>query len=173
MFVASYRNTVAGAKKIAAQRQSEQGKQGGAIVSEARKEASHILASAMEMADGIVNKAEEEARLILIAAREEATKILSRAGLDASDTVGRVPVLDIIKAVAAKHGLTVAQIKGHGRQKALTAARHEAISRVYAARPDLSLPQIGRIFHRDHTTILHAVRKTAVYRGDHDNEGET
>jgi chromosomal replication initiator protein len=31
---------------------------------------------------------------------------------------------------------------------------------VYEERKDLSLPRIGKIFHKDHTSILSAVRKT-------------
>jgi chromosomal replication initiation ATPase DnaA len=36
----------------------------------------------------------------------------------------------------------------------------------YQQRPDLSLPQLGKMFGgRDHTTILYAVRKAGAYRG--------
>jgi chromosomal replication initiator protein len=36
---------------------------------------------------------------------------------------------------------------------------------VYDERKDLSLPSIGKLFCRDHTTILHAVRKVKADRG--------
>lgn len=43
------------------------------------------------------------------------------------------------------------------RSRGLIKPRHACINAVCEQRPDLSFPAVGRIFHRDHTTILHAV----------------
>lgn len=70
--------------------------------------------------------------------------------------------LDILRDVAVKHGLTVGILRGPSRSRHIVAVRHEAIAAVHVARPDLSLPALGRIFNRDHTSILFALRKLGV-----------
>lgn len=65
----------------------------------------------------------------------------------------------IIMEVAIAHGVSYEDILGRSRARHLVAARHEAIYEVRKRRPHLSLPQIGRIFKRDHTSILHALRR--------------
>jgi hypothetical protein len=64
----------------------------------------------------------------------------------------------IIREVAAQHGFSAAELIGPRRQVQLVAARFEAMWRIKTERPDMSLPMIGRLFHRDHTTILHGTR---------------
>ncbi len=71
------------------------------------------------------------------------------------------PVRQIIERIAAFHGTTYDQIVGVRLDRGLVAARHDAIKAVSDARPDLSSPQIGKFFNRDHTTILHALAKTS------------
>lgn len=66
---------------------------------------------------------------------------------------------DIIRDTAKQQGVSVDDIVGRSTHKPIVYARHLAIYRVRKERPDMSLPQIGRIFNRDHTTILSAVRK--------------
>jgi chromosomal replication initiator protein len=65
--------------------------------------------------------------------------------------------MDIIKEVARKYGVSAPDLCGprkHGPRN-IQRIRHEAIARVAMERPDMSLPQIGRIFGgRDHTTIM-------------------
>jgi len=74
------------------------------------------------------------------------------------------PVWRIIAEEAASAGLSVADIKGPRRTRVVAFARHAAMARVYMERPDLSLPQIGRLFGgRDHTTVLHAVKRMGVH----------
>jgi hypothetical protein len=66
---------------------------------------------------------------------------------------------DIIRDTAARHGMTVAEMISHRREKRLVRARWEAASRL-AAETTLTLQQIGRkLGNRDHTTILYAIRK--------------
>lgn len=48
-------------------------------------------------------------------------------------------------------------LRGAGRTRRLAHARQAAM---WLARQttDASLPEIGRFFHRDHTTVIHAIR---------------
>jgi len=78
------------------------------------------------------------------------------------DDIDRAPV-EIIKRVCDRHGVTLFAIRGKCRAAFLAAVRHQAIVRVYLARPKASLPEIGRWFDLDHTTILSAVRKSGLY----------
>lgn len=73
---------------------------------------------------------------------------------------GKPAARSIIAKIAYDHRMTVEMVTGPSRNKEFVEVRHKAIRAVADARPDLSLPQIGRIFKRDHTTILHVLRKT-------------
>jgi len=66
--------------------------------------------------------------------------------------------LKVIEAVATKYGFTVRDIMGRKRTAELSTARFEAYHRVKQS-TGYSLPHIGRIFGRDHTTILSGLRK--------------
>ena len=91
-------------------------------------------------------------------AREATRKAKEEA--EAKKIDGRLSVREIIAHVAALHCLKAGDLVGPRRMKHIIEARHEAIRIVADLRPDLSLPQIGRVFNKDHTTILHALRKT-------------
>ena len=65
----------------------------------------------------------------------------------------------IIAETAQKHGVTVAIILSHDRTWLVRDARHEAIARVFDQFPHWSYPVIGKVFDRDHTTIMHALRR--------------
>lgn len=69
------------------------------------------------------------------------------------------PWRDIVKEVCVKHGMTFAEIRGHCRARDIVAARHEVCYRLATETP-LSLPAIGRrLGGKDHTTVLHGIRK--------------
>ncbi|PRD42097.1 hypothetical protein C5748_18250 [Phyllobacterium phragmitis] len=68
----------------------------------------------------------------------------------------------IIARVAHQHGFTYDDIIGLSRSRKLINVRFEAIAAVRAARPNMTLPEIGKRFNRDHTTILHALKKMGV-----------
>jgi hypothetical protein len=69
-----------------------------------------------------------------------------------------VPWRRIVLEVAEKHRVTHAMIVGQSRERRTTAARHEAVFRVFCETL-LSLPEIGMRFGgRDHTTALHSLR---------------
>ena len=65
----------------------------------------------------------------------------------------------IIEVLEDFPGVSVEDIKGIRRSKHIIRPRQLAIYEVFRQRPDMSSPVIGRIFNRDHTTILHAVKK--------------
>ncbi|MCW5718845.1 MAG: hypothetical protein KIS68_13540 [Bauldia sp.] len=71
----------------------------------------------------------------------------------------------IIAEVAARHDIPVHDILSDRRARVLIPARHEAIWRCVMETP-LSLPAIGRVFHRDHTSIGHAVMRHHLTTGD-------
>lgn len=71
-------------------------------------------------------------------------------------------VRGIMAEVALAHGVTIADILGRSRAHPIVKARHQAIIELALRRPAMSLPQIGRHFSRDHTTILHVLRKYGI-----------
>lgn len=71
---------------------------------------------------------------------------------------------EIVARIAAKHKLTKADIFGQSRIIPITEARHEAMVEVAKAFPRWSYPRLGRFFNRDHTTVMHAVKKHGVIR---------
>lgn len=80
--------------------------------------------------------------------------------------VVRIPTLakQIVRQVAQKHGVSVKDVYSVRRDRPSVAARHEAMYRL-REETTLSLPQIGRLLGgRDHTTVLHGIRKHAAGR---------
>lgn len=63
----------------------------------------------------------------------------------------------IFEKVGKKYGVSVEDIKGVKRTKDIAYARHITI---YMMRKltDMSLPQIGKLFKRDHTTVLSSIK---------------
>lgn len=75
-------------------------------------------------------------------------------------TPRRASIADIIAATSRRTGIGPADIKGQGKTAKVVYARQLAIWLARAMIPSASLPVIGRALGgRDHTTILHAVRK--------------
>lgn len=76
----------------------------------------------------------------------------------------------IIKLVSVRRGIPVNEMTGRCKTPDYVAARDEALALIYTHCRAMSLPELGRLFGgRDHTTILHALRKMrkrgrAVYR---------
>lgn len=73
-------------------------------------------------------------------------------------------VMDIIAAVAKAHDVTVEGILGRRLTKPMIEARQLAMVEVVKRRPDLSIARIAKSFKRDHTTVLHAMKKYGVTR---------
>jgi chromosomal replication initiator protein len=63
----------------------------------------------------------------------------------------------ILEKTAKKYGVSVDDIKGTKRTKEIAFARHVSIY-IIRKMTDMSLPQIGKLFKRDHTTILSSLK---------------
>lgn len=72
-------------------------------------------------------------------------------------TIEPAPWQLIVGEVATKHGVTARDILGNARLRMFMPARQEAIYRIISEL-GLSFTVVGRLFHRDHTTILHSYR---------------
>lgn len=73
---------------------------------------------------------------------------------------------DIIKRVCWEYEMDVASVLGTSRNKKVVKVRQLAMVAVRRLRPDLHLTDIGRLFNRDHTTVLHSLKKHGVWHGD-------
>lgn len=75
----------------------------------------------------------------------------------------RRSVREIVEEVLMAYpGIGWADVIGVRRERRLVEPRHRCMAAVYDEREDLSLPALGRIFRRDHTSVLHAVNKGRV-----------
>jgi chromosomal replication initiation ATPase DnaA len=77
-----------------------------------------------------------------------------------TETQVRTPrslILSIVAEEAMKAGIGSSDIFGRGRSAPVVRARHGAIKRVHEALPGKSYPALGRIFGRNHATIMYAV----------------
>lgn len=63
----------------------------------------------------------------------------------------------IIREVTAQYGSSLHEVLGPSRAGNVVKARYAAIRAVAQARPRMSTPELGRIFRRDYSTILHAL----------------
>jgi chromosomal replication initiator protein len=76
-----------------------------------------------------------------------------------------VTMASIVADVADAHRLAVSALLGPTRLKGVVAARQEAMWRIRqvmgpdGVTPRYSLPQIGRHFSRDHSTVIHACKR--------------
>lgn len=66
-------------------------------------------------------------------------------------------LLELVERIAAEHHVTVEDVCSRWRAKSVSAARHKVWSRLRVM--GLSLPEIGALFGRDHTTVLVGVRR--------------
>lgn len=99
--------------------------------------------------------ADRDARILTLGHR-----VCELEGLGLTDSTGKRPVAEIVAEVLVNFpGVSWKEVQGIRRQRNLVIPRRLCMYQVAEQRPDLSLPRIGKIFGRDHTTILHAVRK--------------
>lgn len=82
------------------------------------------------------------------------------------ETAARPSISDVCCSVSTRFKISHAELRGHSRVRKFALPRQMAmfISREVTG---LSLPQIGRHFDRDHTTILHGCRATAARLNKH------
>jgi ferredoxin len=146
MFVASYRNTEAGVRR--ARSLTAAPKQ---IVEQRPKTDASLLLRRVRIA-------EMRAR----AGRAAAIYALSRSIQGALGPSWK----DLVTQVAAWHGVQASEIMSDSRRKKVMVARRDAIVAVYVncriSGRRLSSTELGQRFNRDHTTILHALRKNGI-----------
>ncbi|QRG10061.1 hypothetical protein EZH22_30505 (plasmid) [Xanthobacter dioxanivorans] len=70
----------------------------------------------------------------------------------------RITIRLIQRVVAEHFGITTSVLISHRRHKTIVEPRQIAVALCKRMTPR-SMPEIGRMFLRDHTTILHAIRK--------------
>jgi chromosomal replication initiator protein len=80
----------------------------------------------------------------------EAARAMANAGLSRHQR--------IMVEVAAERDVTMDELLGPCRLRCIAWARQDAMLRI-RRELNLSLPQIGRIFKRDHTTVMHGIRR--------------
>lgn len=68
---------------------------------------------------------------------------------------------DVLKDVSRETGVPVKMILGHRRHQFLVDARHLLFYRVAVECPHLSIADIGRRACKDHTTVLHGLKRHA------------
>lgn len=78
------------------------------------------------------------------------------SGLSLVERMQQRGVYDLVEHIAYKHGYLVCEVLARSRKRPVVAARR-AVCVALRAR-GLSLPVIGALIGRDHTTVLHALR---------------
>ena len=76
---------------------------------------------------------------------------------------GRTLSQSIIAQAAMESGIPVHVLTGGNRTRHVAHARQDAMLRIHE-QTNFSLPQIGRMFGRDHTTVLYSIRTARARR---------
>lgn len=95
----------------------------------------------------------------------DSTAVDTVVALDARQDTPHKTVARIISRVAAEYCVSSATLLGKDLPRKLYAARLAAILAVIDRFPGYSTPRLGRIFRRDHSTILHYLHKAGIRRG--------
>lgn len=121
-----------------------------------------LIASKVESArklEGIITSIRSEVELKKKAITPELVEGILKLEITSKRPKIKATASDIIKTVANHFHFKQSALKGQSRVKSLVQARHIAM---YLLKEELSLPlvEIGKWFSgRDHTSVLHAVRK--------------
>jgi len=89
---------------------------------------------------------------------QEADDSVSDEVVGEMDAEGIILVDDIFDVVSHVSGVSRKVIISRTRRYSIVPARKAVCLMIYVLREDFSLPMIGRILKRDHSTILHAIR---------------
>lgn len=109
---------------------------------------------AREKDERSIAKAEaNEAITVLVSERDKKLALLASMEV--------ITPKDFAARLAARHGFLWDEIISDGRGQPLVRVRHAVILAVIEAYPALSYPKVGHLFRRDHSSILHVVRKAA------------
>jgi chromosomal replication initiator protein len=68
-------------------------------------------------------------------------------------------VEDILNLIEAEFGVNREQIQSQNRLRAIVEARHVLFYLMRNSRFDFGVTEIGLIFNRDHTTVIHGVKQ--------------
>ncbi len=71
-------------------------------------------------------------------------------------------LLELAQDIATRHHVTIEELLGRSRYRPETLARRELWSRAYSFVP--SLPRLGKLFNRDHTSIMAAIQKYTAWQ---------
>lgn len=72
----------------------------------------------------------------------------------------RVSAYEVCGFVVGRHGLTMAELKNHSRQRQYARPRQIAMYAIRNLCPHMSYPVIARVLERkDHTTVMNGVRR--------------
>lgn len=114
----------------------------------------HTLVIAVEIDDAVLIDPSQHHLII-----ERAHELVCEALADTNGGTTRAQLAAVaIGAIARQHKVLPEEITGRSLSRKITPIRQEAMWMVNR-RAGLSLTETGRLFDRDHTTVLHGVRK--------------
>ncbi len=116
----------------------------------------HKISSNVRELEGALNRVVAHAQLVGREISLETTQEVLHDLLRASDR--RITIEEIQKHVASHFNVKLSEMSSHRRARSVARPRQVAM---YLAKQltSRSLPEIGRKFERDHTTVMHAVKK--------------
>lgn len=65
---------------------------------------------------------------------------------------------EMISAICDEFGMTIADVTGEGRTRPLPQIRAVIYANLYYHYPELSLVAIGKMFNRNHATVIHGIK---------------
>jgi hypothetical protein len=68
----------------------------------------------------------------------------------------------VVQAVSLESGVPISNLVSWHRERRVSMPRHAAMYLIDRYCPEYSLPDLGYIFHRDHTTVMHAIEATNI-----------
>ena len=142
MFIASSKRTMAGARILAAQRQTR-----------------------TQVRSAIILRLKPPVRMasqIRVPSRDEVARARALTYLAGLKIETRSSCRAIIDNIAAWHGMTAEDIFGKDSRAPVVACRFDAIVAVKQAHPTISMSALGRIFHHDRTTVRSALKRRGV-----------
>lgn len=124
----------------------------------------HKITANVRELEGSLNRVVAHSQLVGRDITLEGTQEVLHDLLRVSDR--RVTIEEIQKQVSAHFNIKVSEMSSHRRARSVARPRQVAM---YLAKQltSRSLPEIGRKFERDHTTVMHAVKKVEELR-EHD-----
>lgn len=120
------------------------------------------MTSSVRELEGALIRVVSHVQLMGGAVTLERTREVLRDVLNVVDR--RVTIEEIQQKVAERYGIRVSEMQSKRRERTVARPRQVAMYLAKALTPR-SLPEIGRKFDRDHTTVIHAVKKVEEMMG--------